>query len=185
MFKIRINLQKQGSVEVQPQGDLARLMQFAHWAQANRIPDNIREVDYLAKGIGEEAGEILGVLKKMDRGDANATLDWLIEEMGDLLYYLLRLCSAKHIDPSIVGGCMIRKTAGLMDTQVEAAMQEVAAEEYIDIVLGGTGPGSEFIDIHTRGGLSARLGERVTDKDGHTCIRITAEDINELYRSGA
>tara|TARA_R110002020_G_C16195655_1_gene765839 strand:+ start:901 stop:1251 length:351 start_codon:yes stop_codon:yes gene_type:complete len=52
-----------------------------------------REMDYLMIGLANEVGELLGKYKKMIRGDENKqSYDGWIGEMGDIMWYLIRLC---------------------------------------------------------------------------------------------
>lgn len=55
------------------------------------------ELDYEAEGLADEAGEVLGKIKKLKRdlrGDISnpAFQAGLKKEMGDVLYYFSRLC---------------------------------------------------------------------------------------------
>lgn len=54
---------------------------------------------YLALGLGGEAGEVLNEIKKLyrDKDDAEARRK-VKEEMGDLLWYLVRLCDELDFD---------------------------------------------------------------------------------------
>ena len=50
-----------------------------------------REAEYLIIGLMNEAGEVGGAFKKEIRDVVNNT-DLIIDEMGDVLWYLTRLC---------------------------------------------------------------------------------------------
>ncbi len=106
---MKVTLKKYGEVEFSMMDSITDISHVCDFERSFTRPPGQRIEDYLAKGIGEEAGEILGVLKKMDRGDPQATNDWLVEEMGDLLYYVLRLCKAKGIHPMMIGGVLRAK----------------------------------------------------------------------------
>ncbi len=106
---MKVYLQKTGLAEAKPIDSIDELFEITRMERPFTYPKGQRPEDYLAKGIGEEAGEILGVLKKMDRQDPRANNDWLIEEMGDLFYYVLRMCRAKGIDPKMIGGVLEAK----------------------------------------------------------------------------
>lgn len=59
-------------------------------------PERIKELDisYLALGLGNEAGEVQGKVKKLLRGDYNLTKDMqkaIQQELGDVLWYLSTL----------------------------------------------------------------------------------------------
>ena len=62
--------------------------------------DNTREMIYA--GLFEEAGEIAGIHKRQHRLGANdsarITRDCIVEEIGDLLWYLVSLCVIEDID---------------------------------------------------------------------------------------
>jgi NTP pyrophosphatase (non-canonical NTP hydrolase) len=46
---------------------------------------------YPLLGLAEEAGEVLGVVKKAIRNDEELPVDKLRDELGDTLYYLARV----------------------------------------------------------------------------------------------
>lgn len=50
---------------------------------------------YLTLGLASEAGEVAGKLKKVIRGDTSNP-EAFIHELGDVLWYLVRLCD--HFD---------------------------------------------------------------------------------------
>ena len=53
-----------------------------------------REKEYLMRGLMNEAGEVGGAFKIRDRVD---NTDLIIDEMGDVLWYLQRLCDVYDI----------------------------------------------------------------------------------------
>ena len=55
-----------------------------------------REKEYLMLGLMNEAGEVGGAFKKEIRDHIDNT-DLIIDEMGDVLWYLTRLCDAYDI----------------------------------------------------------------------------------------
>jgi|TARA_R100000995_G_C3475322_1_gene120619 NTP pyrophosphatase (non-canonical NTP hydrolase) len=55
-----------------------------------------REKEYLMLGLMNEAGEVGGAFKKEIRDRIDNT-DLIIDEMGDVLWYLTRLCDAYDI----------------------------------------------------------------------------------------
>lgn len=100
----------------------ARLMALAEYAQERC---RTARLEHIAFGLGEEAGEVLGKFKRLDRGDFRpegrdvhweqgheATPDWCMcaehvayreavsRELGDLLFYLLEMCArmGKSVD---------------------------------------------------------------------------------------
>lgn len=58
---------------------------------------SFRELLYLTLGLGNEAGEFQGKVKKMIRGDS-VDGEALINELGDTYWYLTRLCTTLGID---------------------------------------------------------------------------------------
>ena len=52
--------------------------------------------EYLMLGLMNEAGEVGGAYKKEIRDDVDNT-DLIIDEMGDVLWYLTRLCDVYNI----------------------------------------------------------------------------------------
>jgi NTP pyrophosphatase (non-canonical NTP hydrolase) len=55
-----------------------------------------REKEYLMIGLMNEAGEVGGAFKKEIRDRVNNE-DLIIDEMGDVLWYLTRLCDVYNI----------------------------------------------------------------------------------------
>ena len=55
-----------------------------------------REKEYLMLGLMNEAGEVGGAFKKEIRDRVDNT-DLIIDEMGDVLWYLTRLCDVYNI----------------------------------------------------------------------------------------
>ena len=58
-----------------------------------------REKEYLMIGLMNEAGEVGGAYKKEIRDHVDNT-DLIIDEMGDVLWYLTRLCDVYNIKVS-------------------------------------------------------------------------------------
>ena len=57
-----------------------------------------RELDYLMIGLANEVGELLGKYKKMIRGDeSKQSFEGWTGEMGDILWYFVRLCDVLDI----------------------------------------------------------------------------------------
>lgn len=63
-------------------------------------------LNYTLLGLGNEAGEVLGKLKKLYRDDAgvltSARQDAMIDELGDVLWYWARACEELGVDPDNV-----------------------------------------------------------------------------------
>ena len=75
----------------------------------------VEELSYLALGLNGEAGEVADIVKKIIRdGDGRLTpevRDRLIDEMGDVAWYLVRLARALGIKMSVVLGRNLYKLA--------------------------------------------------------------------------
>ena len=76
-----------------------------------------REKEYLMIGLMNEAGEVGGAYKKEIRDRVNNT-DLIIDEMGDVLWYLQRLCDV--YDTSI---------SELMTNNMDKLFNRMTAEE--------------------------------------------------------
>ena len=53
------------------------------------------EMEYLMLGLANEVGEVLGKYKKYLRGDAMVQQDFetkLVDELGDVMWYFVRIC---------------------------------------------------------------------------------------------
>ena len=54
------------------------------------------DIKYMAIGMGGEVGEVLNEIKKMERDDNNVLTsnrkDKIIEELGDVLWYIVGTC---------------------------------------------------------------------------------------------
>jgi NTP pyrophosphatase (non-canonical NTP hydrolase) len=72
-----------------------------------------REKEYLMLGLMNEAGEVGGAYKKEIRDNIDNT-DLIIDEMGDVLWYLTRLCDIYNITLSELMVENINKLVGRM-----------------------------------------------------------------------
>ena len=66
------------------------------------------ELYYLALGLTSEAGEVAGKVKKLIRDDTYDQ-DALAQELGDVFWYLVRLCNAIGYKPTEVMEININK----------------------------------------------------------------------------
>jgi len=82
-----------------------------------------REKEYLMLGLMNEAGEVGGAFKKEIRDHVDNT-DLIIDEMGDVLWYLTRLCDVYDIKLSELMTNNIDKLLGRMTPE--------EAQEYRD-----------------------------------------------------
>ena len=76
-----------------------------------------REKEYLMIGLMNEAGEVGGAFKKEIRDHVDNT-DLIIDEMGDVLWYLTRLCDVYDI-----------KISELMINNIDKLMSRMSPEE--------------------------------------------------------
>ena len=76
-----------------------------------------REKEYLMLGLMNEAGEVGGAHKKEIRDHVDNT-DLIIDEMGDVLWYLTRLCDVYDI-----------KISELMMNNIDKLMSRMTPEE--------------------------------------------------------
>ena len=72
-----------------------------------------KEKEYLMLGLMNEAGEVGGAFKKEIRDNIDNT-DLIIDEMGDVLWYLTRLCDVYNITLSELMVENINKLVGRM-----------------------------------------------------------------------
>ena len=68
-----------------------KIAQFAIYPDANTGSNT--ELSYLALGLGGESGEVLEKIKKLIRDDVYEP-DEIAKELGDVLWYLSRMCNA-------------------------------------------------------------------------------------------
>ncbi len=76
-----------------------------------------REKEYLMLGLMNEAGEVGGAFKKEIRDHVENT-DLIIDEMGDVLWYLTRLCDVYDI-----------KISELMVNKIDKLLSRMTPEE--------------------------------------------------------
>ena len=82
-----------------------------------------REKEYLMLGLMNEAGEVGGAFKKEIRDHVDNT-DLIIDEMGDVLWYLTRLCDVYDIKVSELMINNIDKLLGRMTPEEAQAYRE-------------------------------------------------------------
>lgn len=85
-----------------------------------------KELDYLVIGLMNEAGEVGGVYKKMIRSRTDLKTpnkkgvtveDRLVDELGDVLWYLTRLCDVLDLDISDLMSENMHKLFGKMSKE--------------------------------------------------------------------
>jgi len=82
-----------------------------------------REKEYLMLGLMNEAGEVGGAFKKEIRDHVDNT-DLIIDEMGDVLWYLTRLCDVYDLKISELMANNIDKLFGRMTPEEAQAYRE-------------------------------------------------------------
>ena len=82
-----------------------------------------REKEYLMLGLMNEAGEVGGAFKKEIRDHVDNT-DLIIDEMGDVLWYLTRLCDVYDIKISELMVNNMDKLFGRMTPEEAQAYRE-------------------------------------------------------------
>ncbi len=65
-------------------------------------PGELSDIVYLALAINGEAGELAEVVKKAWRDKKELDIDWLVEELGDILWYAAVLAHKLNIPLSEV-----------------------------------------------------------------------------------
>ena len=68
------------------------IKQFCIYPDAGEVTD--LELSYLTLGLASEAGEVAGLMKKELRDRPEFSRDEWIAELGDVMWYLTRLCHA-------------------------------------------------------------------------------------------
>jgi NTP pyrophosphatase (non-canonical NTP hydrolase) len=70
------------------------------------------EIMYLALGLAGEAGEVANKTKKLYRdGDTQTRRSGIADELGDVFWYLVRICDALCIDPETLMSANAEKLA--------------------------------------------------------------------------
>lgn len=67
------------------------LSDYQKWTRETAIYPREAALDYLGLGLTSEAGEVAGKLKKRIR-DGGVDVMSLVDEIGDVYWYLARLC---------------------------------------------------------------------------------------------
>ena len=75
-----------------------------------------KAIEYLSLGLTSEAGEVAGVVKKMIRDNIDPAIaePKLKKEIGDVFWYLIRLCDELDCNPEEILDLNIKK---LLDRQ--------------------------------------------------------------------
>lgn len=73
------------------------LNEYQIWTRTTAIYPENKAIEYLSLGLVSEAGEVAGKTKKYIR-DLAWDKDAVIAELGDVLWYLTRMCDEMMID---------------------------------------------------------------------------------------
>lgn len=84
---------------------------YAYAASRTAIFPKIRGLSYLSLGLAGEVGELLNVVKKIERGDfATADVKHILkDELGDVLWYVIMLAVELDLKPSDVAQANLDK----------------------------------------------------------------------------
>ena len=77
------------------------LDKYQVWTRSTAIYPGSKAIEYLALGLTSEAGEVAGKVKKYVR-DLVWDKDAVVAELGDVFWYLARLCDEMGVDASEV-----------------------------------------------------------------------------------
>jgi NTP pyrophosphatase (non-canonical NTP hydrolase) len=67
------------------------------WLGSPEMDETKAELNFIGLAICEEAGEVAGKLKKLSRGDGNITVEQIVNELGDVLYYVTKLAHELNV----------------------------------------------------------------------------------------
>jgi len=73
------------------------LSDYQEWTKTTAIYPGTRAIEYLALGLTSEAGEVAGKVKKYVR-DLAWDKDAVIAELGDVFWYLARMCDEINVN---------------------------------------------------------------------------------------
>ncbi len=68
-----------------------------------------KNVTYMVLGLANEAGEVAGKLKKILRGDSGELKHALLDELGDVLWYVAGVATQFGIDLEVIAQRNIEK----------------------------------------------------------------------------
>lgn len=77
------------------------LSDYTEFSRTTAIYPKEQALNYLGLGLTSEAGEVAGKLKKIIR-DGTSDVDALVAEIGDVYWYLSRLCDEIGVAPGTV-----------------------------------------------------------------------------------
>jgi NTP pyrophosphatase (non-canonical NTP hydrolase) len=89
------------------------LLHYALFTSSTAIYPKNKAMEYLGLGLVSEAGEVAGIVKKLIRDDA-FSIESLMDELGDVMWYWAQICVHNNIDPVSV---LDRNMEKLLDRQ--------------------------------------------------------------------
>ena len=78
-------------------------MTLPDYITATRTTDLVNTVRHAALGLISEVGEVYGVLAKIERGDKIDRAERMTAELGDVAWYLARLCDLTSVAAPDIG----------------------------------------------------------------------------------
>lgn len=90
------------------------LSDYTAFTRTTAIYPKDKALEYLGLGLVSEAGEVAGKLKKRIR-DGKMDVDALVAEIGDVYWYLSRLCDELGVAP----GTVLRKNMEKLSSRKE------------------------------------------------------------------
>lgn len=101
------------------------LQAYMEWTRSTAVYPTVAtdpklvECFYLSLGLGNEAGEVQGLIKKWHR-DGVIDKSKVKKELGDVMWYWARMCDALDIDPQEV---LLANQNKLQDRKVRGTLQ--------------------------------------------------------------
>ena len=95
----------------------SRLQNYKIFTRSTAIYPKEKFLEYLALGLVSESGEVAGVVKRTirDNQSLEETKEKLAKELGDVLWYWVRLCDELDLSPEAIIIQNVRKLTSRMD----------------------------------------------------------------------
>ena len=92
-------------------------MTLPEYIEQTRTTDLVNTVRHAALGLISEVGEVYGVLAKIERGDSIDRAERMTGELGDVAWYLARLCDLHLPNADLTLDNRFRDTYSAKDTR--------------------------------------------------------------------